>query len=110
MIEGSDMGIVIHAASVPFFPEIREFVEMGIVPAGLHRNRQFRANMIEVEPACPDWLADILFDPQTAGGLLISLPEPQAETLMKKMHSCGIMDAAIVGEVISEPKGKILVV
>ena len=110
MIEGSDVGMVIRASSVPFFPEIREFVEMGIVPAGLHRNRQFRTKMIEVDPACPDWLADILFDPQTSGGLLISLPESQAETLMKKMHSRGIIDAAIVGEVISEPKGKILVI
>jgi selenide,water dikinase len=110
MVEDSDVGMVIHASSVPFFPEIREFVEMGVVPGGLHRNRQYRAKMIEVDPACPDWIVDILFDPQTAGGLIIALPELQAEILMKKMHSQGIIEAAIVGEVISEPKGKILVI
>ena len=110
MIEKSDVGMMIRASSVPVFPEIREFVEMGIVPGGLHRNRQYRAHLIEVDPDCPDWIVDILFDPQTAGGLLIAIPELQAEILMKKMHSQGIIDAAIVGEVISEPKGKILVI
>jgi selenide,water dikinase len=110
MVDNSDVGMMIRASAVPIFPEIREFVEMGIVPGGLHRNRQYRAKMIEVDPACPDWIVDILFDPQTAGGLLIALPELQAETLIKKMHSQGIIEAAIVGEVISESKGKIFVI
>ena len=110
MVEDSDVGIVIRSSSIPFFPEIREFVEMGVVPAGLHRNRQYRAKMIEVDPACPDWIVDILFDPQTAGGLIIAIPELQAEILVKKMHLQGIVEAAIVGEVISESKGKILVI
>jgi selenide,water dikinase len=110
MVEDSDVGMVVRASSIPFFPEIREFVEMGVVPGGLHRNRQYRSKMIEVDPACPDWIVDILFDPQTAGGLIIALPELQAQALLKKMHSQGIVEAAIVGEVISEPKGKILVI
>ena len=110
MIEDSDVGMMIYASSVPFFPEIREFVEMGVVPGGLHRNRQYRSKLIEVDPSCPDWIVDILFDPQTAGGLLIALPESQAEMLVGKMHSRGITEAAIVGEVISEPKGKIRII
>jgi selenide,water dikinase len=52
-------------------------------------------------------MVDILFDPQTAGGLLIVLPESQAETLIGRMHADGIVEASIVGEIISEPKGKI---
>lgn len=110
MIENSDVGMTIRASSVPFFPEIREFVEMGIVPGGLHRNRQYRSKLIEVESSCPDWMVDILFDPQTAGGLLIALPEIQAEKLIGKMHARGITEAAIVGEVISEPKGRISII
>jgi selenide,water dikinase len=109
MVEDSDVGMLIHASSVPFFPGIKEFVEKEIVPGGLERNRQYRSKFIEVAPACPDWLVDILFDPQTAGGLLIVLPESQAETLIGRMHAHGIVEAAIVGEIISEPKGKIRV-
>lgn len=109
MIEGTDVGMVIYSSSVPFFHEIQEFVEMGMVPGGLHRNREFRMHMVEVDSQCPDWMIDILFDPQTSGGLLFSLPSQQAEGLLKKMHEEGIKEAAIVGEVVSEPKGKIRV-
>jgi len=110
MIENSDVGMMIYASSVPFFPEIREFVEEGVVPGGLHRNRQYRSKLIEVDPSCPDWMVDVMFDPQTAGGLLIALSGMQAETLIGKMHARGITEAAIVGEVISEPKGKIRII
>ena len=109
MIEDSDVGMLIHASSVPFFPGIQELVEQEIVPGGLERNRQYRSKLLDVAPACPDWLVDILFDPQTAGGLLMALPESQAETLMGRMRSSGIASAAIVGEIISKPKGKIRV-
>ncbi len=79
MIEGSETGMRIRAASVPCFPGLRPLVEEGIIPGGLIRNRKFREKQIEVGPDCPDWLVDVLFDPQTAGGLLISLPEAAAD-------------------------------
>ena len=109
MIEGSDVGMLIHASSVPFFARIKELVEQEVVPGGLERNRQYRSKLIEADPSCPDWMVDIMFDPQTAGGLLIALPESQAETLIGRMHAEGIVEAAIVGEIIPEPKGKIQV-
>lgn len=109
MIENSDVGMLIHAASVPFFAEIRELVEKEIVPGGLERNREYRSKLIEADPSCPDWMLDIMFDPQTAGGLLFALPEKQAKKLIGRMHSEGIPEAAIVGEIISNPKGKIRV-
>ncbi len=109
MIDGEDVGMVIYSSLVPFFQEIQEFVEMGVVPGGLHRNREFRMHMIEISSKCPDWMVDILFDPQTSGGLLLSLPSKQAEELVKKMHEEGIKKAAIVGEIVSEPEGKIVV-
>jgi selenide,water dikinase len=110
MIDGTEVGAVIRASSVPFFPELREFVEMGVVPGGLHRNRAFRSSMIDIGSGCPDWMVDIFFDPQTAGGLLIAVSENQAESLIKKMHTHGIVEAAIIGEIVAEPKGRIRLV
>jgi selenide, water dikinase len=107
MAEGSEAGMRIDAASVPFLPEIRPLAEEGIVPGGLIRNRKFREAQIEIGPDCPDWLVDILFDPQTAGGLLIALPAAGAGVLLQKMHEAGIAEAAIVGEVTDSPKGRI---
>ena len=110
MIEEADVGMEIYFSSVPFFREIQEFVRMGVVPGGLHRNKEFRMHMVEVSSKCPDWMVEILFDPQTSGGLLLSLPAQQAEELLRKMHEEGIEEADIVGEVVSEPKGKIMVI
>ncbi len=109
MIEGTDVGMVIHSAAVPFFPEARELAETGWVPGGLHRNREYRMNMVEIDPQVPDYLADILFDPQTSGGLLISVPSSKAKLLVQRMHEYGIHEAAIIGEIAAEPKDKIAV-
>ncbi len=110
MIDGADVGMVIRASSVPFFPEIREFVETGVIPAGLYRNRSFRNHMIDVGPGCPDWMVDILFDPQTAGGLLIAVSGNEAESLIKRMRDHGVSEAVIIGEIVAEPRGKIRLV
>jgi selenide,water dikinase len=109
MVEGTDVGMVIYSSSVPFFHEVKELVEMGVVPGGLHRNKEFRMPMVKVDPDCSDWMVDIFFDPQTSGGLLFSLSSPQADKLLKKLHKAGIEEAAIVGEVVENPKGIILV-
>jgi len=109
VIEGADVGIVIYSDAVPFFPEAKELAEMGLVPGGLYRNREFRMNMVEISPEVPDSLVDILFDPQTSGGLLISVPGPEAEPLRERMHKEGIEEAAIIGEVVAKPKCKIFV-
>jgi selenide,water dikinase len=109
MIEASGLEMVIYATKVPFFPGIQKLAENSIVPGGLHRNREFRLPMIDVAASCPPWLLDILFDPQTAGGLLLSLPSDDAERLLVRMHHEGITEAAIVGEVVASTGGGIRV-
>ena len=109
MIEGTDTGVVIYRDRVPFFPEARELAEMGLVPGGTYRNREFRSDMVDIGRDVPDWLVDILFDPQTSGGLLISVPESQAESLLNTMHAEGLEEAAIVGEVVASPAGRVVV-
>ena len=109
MIEGTDVAMLIHSATVPFFPEAKELAEMGMIPGGLHRNREFRLNMVEIAKEVPDYLADILFDPQTSGGLLISVSEQKAPVLLERMHQEGIEEAVVIGEVVAKPQGKIIV-
>lgn len=109
MIEGCTVGMVIRSSSVPFFEDVRPFVEMGIIPGGLNCNRKFRLPMIEKGPDCPGWMVDVMFDPQTSGGLLVSLSPEEAETLVARMRSEGIRDASIIGDVVQEPPGEIIV-
>ena len=109
MIEGSDVGMKIDSAAVPVFEGVRELLETGFVPGGLYRNKDFRLNQIVKEKTCPDWLFDVLFDPQTAGGLFFSLPGNKAQKIVKKMHAAGITAAAVVGEIVQNHPGKIFV-
>lgn len=109
MVEDSDVGLVIEADRVPIFPGLQDLVEGGIVPGGLHRNRQYRELRIDAAPSCPAWLLDVLFDPQTAGGLLVSLPEASATEYLSRLHADGIRQAAGVGRVVASPPGRIQV-
>ena len=107
MIEGADIGMRIEAQAVPYFPELKALLDDMIIPAGLVRNKRHRADQVNIDPACPDWMIDILFDPQTAGGLLIVLGPEEADVLLQQLHEKGLSDAAIVGEIIAAPQGKI---
>ena len=109
MIEGSDVGMVIYSSSVPLLPETEGYAQMGLIPGGTIRNRDFRLPMIERAAEISDEMLLILFDAQTSGGLLISVPGREADTLLQRMHEEGIEEAAIIGEVVAQPKGKIVV-
>lgn len=109
MIEGTDVGIKIDSAAVPVFEGVRNLMETGFVPGGLYRNKEFRIHQVTKEKTCPDWIFDVLFDPQTAGGLFFSLPANKAEKLVKTMRAAGITAAAVVGDVVNEHAGKIFV-
>ena len=109
MIEGDNVGLRINSAAVPIFEGVRELVETGFVPGGLYRNRNFRSGQIDVANTCPAWLLDVLFDPQTAGGLLFSLPFAQAEALAEQMREAGITAAAVVGDVVADHPGRIYI-
>jgi selenide,water dikinase len=109
MIEGTDVGMVIDSSSIPLLPGTEEYARMGLIPGGTIRNRDFRLHMIELATQISDVGLLILFDAQTSGGLLISVPATEAETLAERMHEHGIQDAAIIGEVVAEPKGKIII-
>jgi selenide,water dikinase len=110
MIEGTEVGMVINASAVPFFTEAKEYAEMGMIAGGLHRNRDFRKGMVDIDSKVPQYLQDILYDPQTSGGLLIAVPKAKAPRLLKKLHSEGVKEAAVICEVISAPKGRIKVI
>ncbi len=109
MAVNSEVGLVIQSASVPLFAEAVEFAKMGLVPAGTYHNKEFRSNMIEFAAKVPDWMQDILFDPQTSGGLLISVSPQTAGQLLNRLHEAGDREAAIIGEVVEQPKDKIVV-
>jgi selenide,water dikinase len=109
MVSGSGYGVRIKADKVPVYPEALEYASMGLVPAGAYRNRDFRLSMVDFAPNVERVLQDVLFDPQTSGGLLICVAPERAEDLVKALKAKGVQDAAMVGEVIAKPKERIIV-
>ena len=109
MAQNSRVGIKINSSLLPFFAEAVGFSEQGFVPAGLHRNREFYSPKVKISKGVSDFMRDIIFDPQTSGGLLISLESNKAELLVEALVQSGVEAAAIVGEVIPEPEGMIVV-
>jgi len=108
MVQDSNIGILFDTSLIPFFPEAQEYAKMGMVPAGTYRNREFGKEFIETISDISPYILDILFDPQTSGGLLISVSKDKADKLLYKLRAEGIEDAVIIGEVVDEPKGKII--
>ena len=108
MAIASDVGIAITSNSVPIFPEAEEYASMGMVPGGTRRNREFGSCRIELAGTIPDTIMDILYDAQTSGGLLISVKGEKAHSLLEQLHSKGVRQAAMVGEVRTDPKGAIV--
>lgn len=96
MASGSGMTVELYAGELPLIPSAVEYAKMGIIPAGAYENRKYLEEKITFAPQVPEVVRDLLCDPQTAGGLLISLPEKQAVELVKQLETpC----AQIVGEV-----------
>ncbi len=109
MVLDSGCSVQLDSQSIPVIPEAREYARMGFVPAGAYRNRNFRALMTAFDPGVDRFLQDLLFDPQTSGGLLICVARGDAENLLKALNSEGVHDAVIIGEVISQGEEKIFV-
>lgn len=109
MVTGSRSGIGIHTAMIPIIPEAIEYAAMGLVPAGAYKNREFREDMVDMSPFVDRIVQDILFDPQTSGGLLICVEKESADDLLDGLREKGMEKAAIIGEVLSEPEGRIVV-
>jgi selenide,water dikinase len=77
--------------------------KMGIIPAGAYRNRDYVGEAVRFS-GIDQAVEDILFDPQTSGGLLLTVPETKAAQLELALREHGAMWAAAVGRVISSPE------
>jgi len=102
----SDVSIRISAGKVPLLEGAMECVRAGYTPAGLKNNREFAECLVEYEDGVPDDLRALLFDPQTAGGLLISTPD--GALLTRALGEAGVA-AVQIGEILPNAKPRIRV-
>lgn len=109
MAKGSEVSIVINSKNVPIIEGTVENAKMGLIPAGAYRNQEYLGDNIEFEDGIATYMKDILFDPQTSGGLLISIEKEKADKLLDYYSKNLKTEFSIVGEVI-EKQEKYLIV
>ena len=106
MSAASGVDMEVYSGEVPLLPDAAEAANMGLVPAGAYANREY-LKAVSFDPAVPENIRDLLFDPQTSGGLLISIPAGQADALLADMKESGVEYAACIGRVRGKGTGKI---
>lgn len=100
MASASHVTIHIKASSIPLFDDVIAAAQMGLVPAASYGNQKAITD-VQLDATLDEVWHDILFDPQTSGGLLFSIPAYEASDLLHVLHESGIECASIIGTVES---------
>ena len=105
MVQDSAITLEIHIEALPVMDEALEMYRKGMSTGVNANNRQMVETTLKIESVLPAWHQEIVFDPQTNGGLMVSVPKGQAGDLLKALHGEGIHSATIIGRV-TEPRGE----
>jgi selenide,water dikinase len=108
MNEEQGVGFVLEAAALPFFEPVQEYADMGLLPGGLQRNRSHFGPHVDIADGVPQHLADLLFDPQTSGGLLFAIASERVDAVLGELLDKDLR-AAVIGEVIDDPRERIAI-
>jgi selenide,water dikinase len=109
MALASGVSLRIHAGRVPLLPGAVECVRAGFIPGGLKANREFAECVVGYEVGVAEEIRTLLFDPQTAGGLLVSVAAEHAAELVQALRAAGV-GAVEIGEVLASQKPMIQLV
>lgn len=106
MAQGSGLTADIDVSRIDMIPEAVELAEMGILPEGVYRNREFAEAFVDAGDT-PLRLQDVLYDPQTSGGLLIAVEPKDADALYAELKTC-VPSAQRIGVMKTEGEKRIV--
>jgi selenide, water dikinase len=98
MALGSNVSIRLFAAKIPLLAGAVECVRAEFIPGGLKANREFAECLVSYESAVPEEIRTLMYDPQTAGGLLASVAANHSDAVLKALHAVEV-PAVVIGEV-----------
>ena len=106
MASASGVSFEIVAKQVPTFKGAKELASLGLLPEGRYNNEAFLEDKVELAPTLEREEVDLLYDPQTSGGLLFSMSKEEAEQFVKEFGA----PSAIIGKVLEKGKKGIKVI
>jgi len=104
MSENSSLQLEIDASEIPIFAGVRDFAESGLLPAGAYKNRDNYQEFVSETGKRDQTLYDLMYDPQTSGGLLISVAEADAAELLIDLYAEGL-DVTVIAKAVKGEKG-----
>lgn len=108
MAEGSDVTLQLNVKRIPYITGAEEYAKMGLVPAGSYRNRGYSRGKLDAR-GIPDHYIDLIYDPQTSGGLLASVRGEDAPAIMRDLIAAGLPTrAAVIGSVLARGEYRIV--
>ena len=108
MARGSRVTLVLDMAHLPIMPEALEMYRRGVTTGVNAHNRLMVHDAIDVIADIPDWHREIVFDPQTSGGLLAAVDSRQADDLIGALHQAGVREACRIGTVAAADNDRCL--
>lgn len=92
--------LTIDCAKIPLLPGIAGMADMGLIPAGAYENRKYVGDKVVNESSLGRFAEDIVFDPQTSGGLLFAVPPREAQEIVSILTENGFPESAVIGRFV----------
>jgi selenide,water dikinase len=108
IVRESRVGAELWWEAIPLLPEVHDYAAKGMISGAAERNREFAGRFVEAAAGVPEVGMDILYDPQTSGGLLFTLPENRARECVDNLSAAGC-EAAVIGKITDFSLGRIMV-
>ena len=108
MAEGSRVTLQLFSNRVPFITDAEDYAEMGLIPAGTYRNRDHAKGKVLAD-GIGDSRMDLMYDPQTSGGLLAAVPETEAPDILRELRGRLKTKCGLIGTVLPEAEHRIIV-
>lgn len=108
MVIQSGVSAEVWVDCLPVFDGVLDLVSENLISGAVERNREFASKFVDCAKNIGEALETVVYDPQTSGGLLISIAEKKSGELLKKLKSRGVKHAAVIGRIGAKPRGRIL--
>lgn len=108
MLSDGQASALIYSSEIPHIPEAIHYAEEFLITGAAQRNRNFLEGYVQIEAGVPFGIEELLFDPQTSGGLLVSVPKEVGEDVLAELRTFDL-PCAIVGEIVEREAKEIIV-
>lgn len=101
LAEASSVTLKINYKDIPLIEGVLEYAQMGLVPAGAYSNEVYIGDKVKISSDIPREIVDVLYDPQTSGGLLMSVPEDKVDKLLGELKNTPT-SFGVIGKVLDK--------